>query len=610
MFRYVAFVWNEEDPGAHGEALTLLASLPGVTDWKTVLRGRGVQVSAAGMRAGSCEVYRLGDGAGVILGKLFVRGSGGSRPAPAELGGLARAWCDDAGRLMEECWGRYVAILRDSRSGAVRVLRDPSAGLPCYTLRRGAVQLYFSRIEDVLPLCAGPFTIDRSYLVAGLALVREHSARTGLREVTQVLGGECLEMRGAALSRRFCWDPRRVAGREVIEDPAEAATLLGECVRDVVRAWAGCHRGVLLSLSGGLDSAIMLACLAGTPGLRLDCFHYYPIEADLDERDFARAAARAAGLPLTERPRPAGVSLEPLLDIHPAPEPTNYLYYLEHSRADAALAAERGADAVFIGYGGDQLFYQECAQWAAGEFLHRHGPWSGWLRVLLDAARMDQMSVWRMLGLTLRARFGGRRWSLLQEAGRSRPLLSAAALAEAKRGAHCLHPLLREAHGMASGKLWHAHQILAPFDFYDPLGAPEDPERAAPLLSQPLMELCLRIPTYVLTAGGWDRSIARRAFHAVLPPQIRNRRHKGGMEAHLRLTVRRNERFLKDLLADGWLVNHGLLDPQRLARALGGAADTATESGELIEYAGLEAWLRHWVNRVSSGAGPLWQTNM
>ncbi len=607
MFRYVAFVWNEEDADARGQALALLSQSP--PGWRTVLHGRGIEVRCAGLRSDSCEAYRLAGGEGVVLGRLFARGEGGSTPAPAVFSEHdGRSLLASGGRrLVETYWGRYVAFLREAGTPARWVLRDPSGGLPCYTLRRGAVDLYFSWIGDVLPLCAMPLTIDWAYLNAGLCRMRGHCARTGLREVGQVLAGECIEIRPRSLTRRFYWDPLSIAA-DALEDARQAAEAMGRCVRDAVRAWAGCYRDVLLSLSGGLDSSIILASLARAAGPRLHCYHYYPLEADLDERRFARAAAAAAGLTLIERPRPAGFSLQPLLSIDPTPEPTNYMYYLEHSRAEAAHAAECGAQAVFIGYGGDQLFYQECAQWAAGDFLHRRSLRRGWGRVLLDSARMDQVSVWRALAVTLGAFVARRRWTPAQEAGRGRSLMSRAAVIEAIRAKDCLHPLLRPRRGTPGGKLFHAHQIVAPFDFYDPLGAPAQPGRVAPLLSQPLMELCLRIPTDVLTTGGWDRAIARRAFYEELPPEIRNRRHKGGMEAQLRRTVERNRELLRELLWQGRLVREGLLDPGPLDLALSGRAQIETESAELLEYAGVEAWVRRWTDRISSPDRALWQT--
>src|SRR6185437_8548178 len=276
-------------------------------------------------------------------------------------------------------------------------------------------------------------------------------------------------------------------------------------------------------------------------------------------------------------------------------EPTNYPYYLEHSRLDSQRAAEQDAAAVVIGFGGDQLFYQERAQWAPGDFLHRRGLRPALLRVALDAAQMDQISVWRVLRETLSGALFHQRWSPLQEAGRMRPLLVPAAVAQARRSAGFLHPLLRHPRGAPSGKLWHAHQITQPFDFYDPIGQEGEAERLAPLFSQPLMELCLRIPSYVLTHGGWDRAVARRAFYEDLPPQIRNRRNKGGIEEHLRLTLEHNRPFLRELLLDGALVREGIVDRARLAEVLSGRATRiAAGSGELLEYAGLEAWLSRW----------------
>jgi asparagine synthase (glutamine-hydrolysing) len=254
-----------------------------------------------------------------------------------------------------------------------------------------------------------------------------------------------------------------------------------------------------------------------------------------------------------------------------------------------------GAQAVVIGWGGDQLFYQERAEWAPGDFLRRRGLRPGVLRIALDAAQMDQISLWRVLGEAASGFLVHSHWSALQEAGRLRPLLVPAIIAQAKRDAEFLHPLLRHPRGAPSGKLWHAHQLSQPFDFYDPIGEEGDPERISPLFSQPLMELCLRIPIYVLTRGGWDRAIARRAFYDELPAEVRNRRHKGGIEEHLRLTLEHNRGYLRELLLEGCLVREGIIDRVRLAEVLSGkATPIAAGASELLEYAGTEAWLGRW----------------
>ncbi len=600
MFRYVAFIWNDQEPAAREAARALLQRhAASGQDWRVALRGGGAEVRY--VKSGTCSsaAYLLAEGDGVVLGKLFARSpEGGSTPAPPELGAAdSRAMLDSNGRhLIESFWGRYVAFLLDAPARATWVVRDPSAGLPCYLVRCRGVDIYFSWIDDITALLDAPPEVNWSYLIAAVSFLRQHSHGTALREVTQVLAGECVETRAGVSKRFFYWDPLQIANTEAIEDLGAAVAAMRQCVRDVVHAWASCHDHVLLSLSGGLDSSIVLACLKDAPSRpRVTCFHYYPLGADLDERGFARAAAAKAGLELIERSRDSSYSLQPLLTIHRAPEPTNYPYFLEHSRLDAQLAAEHGATAIVIGHGGDQLFYQDRAEWAPGDFLHRRGLRPGVLRVALDAAQMDQISFWQVLRQAAAGYFAHRRWSILQEAGRMRPLLVPAKVAEAKRSGTFLHPLLRHPRGAPSGKLWHAHQISQPFDFYDPLGRAGDAERLSPLFSQPLMELCLRIPTYVLTQGGWDRTVARRAFYHDLPPEIRNRRAKGGIEEHLRLTLEHNRGFLRELLLDGALVREGVVDPTRLAEVLSGrATPIAAGSGELLEYAGTEAWLLSW----------------
>ncbi len=151
-------------------------------------------------------------------------------------------------------------------------------------------------------------------------------------------------------------------------------------------------------------------------------------------------------------------------------------------------------------------------------------------------------------------------------------------------------------------------RVLAPFDFHHPLGMPGDAEHLATPVSQPLREVCLRIPVDVLTTGGWGGAIARRPFRDALPSPIRNRRNMDGIEAHMRRTVERNRLLLRELLLGGELARAGMLVRPALERALAGRPEIKTQSGELLEYACLEAWLACWRRQDSSGPRNMWQT--
>jgi asparagine synthase (glutamine-hydrolysing) len=159
-----------------------------------------------------------------------------------------------------------------------------------------------------------------------------------------------------------------------------------------------------------------------------------------------------------------------------------------------------------------------------------------------------------------------------------------------------VHPWFRAPGRAPSGKLWHAYQLLFPADFYNPLGAASDPEPVTPLFSQPLIELALRIPTWLLTQGGWDRAVARRAFQHEVPRRIITRRTKGGQEEHARDILVRNMAFARDLLADGHLVQARILDRARLTEVLSGRPTRIASSNvEAFGCLSAEAWLRLWL---------------
>lgn len=117
-----------------------------------------------------------------------------------------------------------------------------------------------------------------------------------------------------------------------------------------------------------------------------------------------------------------------------------------------------------------------------------------------------------------------------------------------------------------------------------------------PLISQPIIELCLQIPSYVLTYGGIDRALVRDAFGPSLPPTIANRTTKGGTSNYAVGTLIANLPPLRRFLLDGLLVQKGLLDSVKVQSC-------ATEASllrnpyllfPLLSAIQAEAWLKAW----------------
>jgi len=602
MFRYIALIWNDADPAA-GEAARQLAgrlrSQP--LQWHATLDEPGLVVFASGERPGSSECYPLQGSAGVVLGKLFTRSTAGdsvSAPPAFDANESAKVVATAGRHLIDAYWGRYVAFLRDAASRTAWVLRDPTAALPCQVVAHGGVQVHFSSMEDGVQLGLGNFSVDWKYIAAALCYMRLQLNATALDGVSQVLGGECIEWRDGAAKSRFYWHPLRIAETDVFDDFAAAAQALRRTARDCVQAWAGSYRVILHTLSGGLDSSIVMACLQDAPSRpQITCINYHSAGSDTDERRFARLAAARAGVELIERERNPDVSFEPLLSMQRSSvPPTTVLYPLENVRSEAQLATERGATAIFSGNMGDQLFYQSRASFGASEYLGRHGLRRALLPIALDAARMDRLSIWTVLREALAEKFLRRHWRPSEDAGSYRQLL-AAGVAEAAAGDPAfIHPLFRDTGRLPSGRLYHAYSLIfPPPDFHGPTGQPDDPEPVAPLYSQPLIEVLLRTPTYLLTYGGWDRATARRAFQHDMPREIVVRRTKGGMEEHAKGIFLRNIGLVSELLPKGFLVREGILDGRKLREVLsGGPTRIASGTVELYDYFAAEAWVRRW----------------
>jgi asparagine synthase (glutamine-hydrolysing) len=608
VFKYVAFVWNDADAQARDGARVLGDKLRSASaGWAPVLETRGLVVFCRDVRPGTSEPYRLHDDAGVVLGKLFARGSDAvSSTAPNALAEDESAAIVRSGgrRLVDRYWGRYVAFLRDGVCDRTWVLRDPTSGLPCFETRLLGVDVYFSNMEEGALLGERAFSINWKYVAAALCQNRLHVHATGLEQVSQLLGGECITTHQGQSARQFYWNALAIAATDPIEDAREATQLLRIRTRDCVQAWAAGHRSIVHLLSGGLDSSIVLACLRDslTPDPltpfrpRLTCLNFHSPGSNTDEREQARLAATVTECEVVERPRNSLLSLEPLLQLRPTCTPENNFFHLDGGRVEAELAVEKQARVIFSGWGGDQLFYQGRASFGAADYLQRHGVGPALFGVALDAARIDRKSVWGVLREALSRGFLRRRWSPRDDVGEYRPLLRSEVIDDIKRDSSFIHPWLVAPGRAPSGKIWHAYQLLFPYDFYNPLGSDTDPEPVTPLFSQPLLELALRIPTWLLTLGGWDRALARRAFQHDVPRPIVTRRTKGGQEEHAKSILVRNLTFARELLLSGKLAGAGILDKRLLAEVLSGRPTRVpTSNVELYACLSVEAWVRKWL---------------
>ena len=111
--------------------------------------------------------------------------------------------------------------------------------------------------------------------------------------------------------------------------------------------------------------------------------------------------------------------------------------------------------------------------------------------------------------------------------------------------------------------------------------------------AQPIVELCLRVPSWLWFTGGRDRAVARAAFRGIVPDRILDRCGKGSLESMFMKGYLKSRTKLRAFLGDGCLAQHGIIDADALAAYLA-LPGQPRDAGyiRILEITSAEQWLR------------------
>lgn len=488
----------------------------------------------------------------------------------------AIAGCFPQGRslgagLMAQGWGAYLMVWRDS-DGHLNLVRDPTGAIDAVWWRRGGVTLVTDRPPAALdPVLPADLAIDWERLGAVLATPSLLSDQLPLIGLTPV-GAGCWARPELGGSDEVLWRPADFVRRGADDAPDAMVRVVDRVVDRLMRS----RRMVLAELSGGLDSAIVAGSLKATGHAgRVTFVNYYGDDAEGDERRYAEAAAEQCGVPLEAVRKPVAAIAEAdftalASGLRPALQGVDPAY----DRHAAGRLAALGADGLLTGQGGDSVFFQAPDPLVAADRFRRQGLRALHPAYLAAVGRWTRHSAWTVGRLALR--------------GRARPAVGPR------------HRWLEENPGLPPGKRGQLERFVNCQLFWtDCLRARQAP-LLNPLLSQPVVEYCLGVPSYRLTLGERDRGLARRAFAERVPASIIDRRDKGDLSHFYGRVVRDSAPTLAAFLLEGRLVANGVLDRADLEVDLDPARLLWREgANQPLLAAVVEAWARRWEARIA-----------
>jgi asparagine synthase (glutamine-hydrolysing) len=602
---FFAIIWNPAEPVVEAVSAVKSALMRKCSHLSAAVCLDGLAFYAPHHSSASPLVHILSEGCGVVFGTIFKRArtiTDDAPSIPADLSGTVSAKIVASGGryLSDNYWGHYLAFVVDDAQPSKWVFRSPACHQPCLCASYRDVHLYFSAAEDCAQLNLLRFTINWDYIAAFTASTRVPTTETGLNQISELLPGQCQKISGRGISREFCWSPADISRQPCVEDAGEAKQALRATILSCVSSWASIHPSIVHRLSGGLDSSIVACCLRLAPTQpEVTCVNYHSPGAFGDEREYARAVTAATKFRHVEYPHSSSTPMDAILCFPRTESPLSYLNKIASDIREIDLARQLGASARFTGIMGDILFQMPPASAGVVEYIQRRGVDRHFLKTAFHAAQMDRISIWKILRETLtkgvispqtnfrHGEFADRTQSLLpgdliQAIFYDRPL-------------RFVHPWLHDLSNVPFGKFIQIACLSFNSAYFNCLADDDESDLIHPFISEPLTELCLRIPAYSLMFDGWDRALARKAFERELPGVVRLRTTKGSSNSYLQHRIDCNREFIRNLLLDGVLAKRGIIDVEKLQGCLPGRATRSNVPlGLLWAAVGAEAWSRAW----------------
>ena len=287
--------------------------------------------------------------------------------------------------------GMYAIALADHEASAVCLARDPFGIKPLYYAGYPGGVVFASEAQAILKTGLVTREIATDVATELLQLQFTTGERTIFPGISRVLPGETLAFREGRLAERHripaLPEPRTLALNE-----EEALVLLDSVLMDSVRMHQRSDVPYGMFLSGGIDSSVLLACMAKLNSRPVQAFTAgFPGTTARDERAHAKRVAGAAGaehieIEVTESdfwttlPAIAAAMDDPAADYATLP---TYLLAKEAARHVKVVLCGEGGDELFAGYGRYRSALRP--RWFGGRQMRRRGLLDG-LGILREPA--------------------------------------------------------------------------------------------------------------------------------------------------------------------------------------------------------------------------------
>lgn len=522
----------------------------------------------------------LPGGVGVILGAFFPRKER-ERKLESLLNWKATGPTEMLEAISTHFWGSYVLVCDSGNGEGPLVARDPSGALSAYY----KAEPNGLRISNDVRLLGDRFTIASDRVRDLIASDGYYAEETCLAGIFDLRPGLFLTGLVSQPVERPFWSPWDYCPDPRDHGEAHVGSTVRDAVCDTVATLCGAYERPLVFMSGGFDSSVVLAALH-VADRAAHCLTTYTADLSGDERGFARIVANALNYPLDEQfLDPSLVDFTTCVAPH-LPRPKRRPLFQAMGKLAAPIVKDMGADVLVNGSGGDQVFCSTQSMNAVIDSLKARRSLLATMATFENICELTGCSV----GEGLKAI-----WRRARRPARHAWGINTDLLAQTEKIRLPRHSWLDCPKRTPPGKAFHVGMLLRVQESIESPFDADGPPMLNPLIAQPVVEACLRIPSWAWVRGGRNRAVARDAFASDLPPAIVNRKAKSGPTSFSSQLLSKYRSQMRERLLGGVLAEQQVIDVAAVSMAL----DNVMQQGgprslRLLQLADTEAWCRHW----------------
>jgi asparagine synthase (glutamine-hydrolysing) len=509
-------------------------------------------------------------------------------------------------RVPELLRGMFALAIYDTKQRRLILARDRFGEKPLYYARRPDGFVFASELGALLADPATTAEVSPEALDDYLSLQYVPAPRTIFKNIHKLPAGTLVDLRcGDEPAPRPYYRPNHAPTLAGIGEE-EAAQRVRKAVEEAVtmRLMSDVPLGAFLS--GGIDSSIVVACMARASSKPVKTFSVGFVGTELDELPYARQVAE---LYKTEHHElvvePDMTALLPSIVRHHGEPfgdtsslPTRYLCEMTRREVTVALSGD-GGDEAFGGY--------RRYRWAAlaSGLASAPAPLPWMARTLLRALPGARAHAVREFAHRLRQDAAGRYLGLICHFSyEQRQHLYGPGLRDTLATDRALD-MFRARLAAATAKDDTSRlceldsQTYLPDDIFvkvDIASMTHSLEARAPFVDHEVMELGAALPGHLKLRGGVGKYILKKAFADLTPTQIRKRKKKGFASPTRGWFAGPLHDYARDLLLSPQARGRGLLEPAAVEELLRRNRAGEDHGERLWNLAVLEQWFRELVD--------------